>query len=81
MSLDLTVARANILFASTLSAALPHDRAVLDAVIAYTVRHEGGVRACAAVVAQEFGDHPETAQARMLWARDAARPLARRAVR
>ena len=38
---------------------------------------EGAVRAfgasgCAARVAQEFGDHPETAAARMRWARAAA---------
>lgn len=29
-----------------------------------------GCRTCAAEVAQEFGDHPETAAARMAWARD-----------
>jgi len=32
-----------------------------------------GVSGCAARVAQEFGDHPETAAARMRWARAAAR--------
>lgn len=77
MSLNLTIARAEALFASTLSAAEPHDRAVLDAVIAYTVRHEGGVRGCAAVVAYEYGEHPTEAASRMRWARAAARPLAR----
>jgi hypothetical protein len=30
-----------------------------------------GVSACAARVAQEFGDHPDTAVTRMRWARDA----------
>lgn len=29
-----------------------------------------GVPGCAARVAQEFGDHPDTAVARMRWARD-----------
>jgi hypothetical protein len=29
-----------------------------------------GTNGCAARVAQEFGDHPETAIARMLWARE-----------
>jgi hypothetical protein len=32
-----------------------------------------GVSGCAARVAQEFGDHPETAITRMRWARAAAR--------
>jgi hypothetical protein len=31
-----------------------------------------GVSGCAARVAQEFGDHPETAAVRMRWARAAA---------
>jgi hypothetical protein len=31
-----------------------------------------GPRGCAARVAQEFGDHPETAVARMRWARELA---------
>jgi hypothetical protein len=32
-----------------------------------------GASGCAARVAQEFGDHPETAAARMRWARATAR--------
>ena len=36
--------------------------------IATAVRAHGG-RGCAQRVAQEFGDHPETAVARMRWAR------------
>ncbi len=75
-ALDLTVARAEALFASTLSAAEPHDRAVLDAAIAAAVRDYNGVRGCAAVMAAEFGDHPQLAAERMLWARDTARTLA-----
>jgi hypothetical protein len=39
--------------------------------VAETVRGFGS-RGCAARVAQEFGDHPETAAARMRWARIAA---------
>jgi hypothetical protein len=31
-----------------------------------------GARGCAELVAQEFGDHPETAVTRMRWARDLA---------
>ena len=41
-------------------------RAIAAAVSAY------GSRGCAQRVAQEFGDHPETAVARMRWARAAA---------
>ena len=37
-----------------------------------------GVVGCAGRVAQEFGDHPETAAARMRWARTAVAALERR---
>jgi truncated hemoglobin YjbI len=74
--LDITTARAEALFASTLSAAEPHDRAVLKAAIAAAVRDYHGVRGCAEQMAAEFGDHPAQAAERMRWARDAARPLA-----
>lgn len=75
-SLDITTARAEALFASTLSTAEPHDRAELKAAIAAAVRHYGGVKGCAELMAVEFGDHPVEAAERMRWARDAARPLA-----
>lgn len=39
-----------------------------------------GSQGCADRVAQEFGDHPETAVARMRWARSVADDLARRSV-
>jgi hypothetical protein len=42
-------------------------KAIAAAVCAY------GDRGCAEQVAQEFGDHPETAVARMRWARAMAR--------
>lgn len=77
-ALNLTVARAEALFASTLSAAEPHDRAVLDAAIAAAVRHEGGVAGCAGVMAEAYGERPVQAAERMLWAYGAAQPLARR---
>ena len=69
--LSLTVARAEALFASTLSACEPHDQAELKAAIAAAVRDYHGVAGCAAVMAAEFGEHPETAVARMRWARQA----------
>lgn len=76
-ALDITTARAEALFASTLSAAEPHDRAVLKAAIAAAVRDYHGVRGCAGQMAAEFGDHPAQAATRMRWARDAVQPLAR----
>ena len=45
----------------------PAADAVAEAV-RVTVR-QFGVRGCAARMAQEFGDHPETAAARMRWIR------------
>jgi hypothetical protein len=79
-ALDITVARAEALFASTLSAAEPHDRAELKAAIAAAVHDYNGVRGCAALMAAEFGEHPAQAAERMRWARDAAAPLAYRQV-
>lgn len=75
-TLDITVARAEALFASTLSACEEHDRAILRAAIADAVNDYHGVAGCAAQMAAEFGEHPEQAAERMRWARDAARPLA-----
>ena len=37
-----------------------------------------GYSGCAGIVAQEFGDHPETAAARMRWARETLAGLALR---
>lgn len=68
MTLDLTTARAEALFASTLSACEPHDRAQLKAAIAAAVRDYNGVRGCVAEVAQAYGDHPQQAAERMRWA-------------
>lgn len=76
-TLDITTARAEALFASTLSAAEPHDRAELKAAIAAAVRDYHGVSGCAGQMAAEFGEHPAQAAERMTWARDAVRPLAR----
>ncbi len=41
----------------------------MAATVRETVRRLG-VRGCACCVAAEFGDHPETALARMVWARE-----------
>lgn len=78
-TLDITIARAEALFASTLSTCEPHDCAELKAAIAAAVQHYGGVRGCAELMAAEFGEHPAQAATRMRWARDAAEPLGRHA--
>lgn len=72
-------ARCEALFVSSLqSSPQPPAEQVREAV-ARTIRTHG-VLACVARVAQEFGDHPETAVTRMRWAREAvshAYPAAR----
>lgn len=75
-TLDITIARAEALFVSTLSTAEPHDRAELKAAIAAAVQHYGGVKGCAELMAQAYGEDPAEAAKRMRWARNAARPLA-----
>ena len=65
--LSISAVRADALFVSALqrstepTAAQVHQ-AVSEAVAAF------GSRGCAARVAQEYGDHPESAAARMRWA-------------
>src|SRR3954465_10633198 len=59
--------RAEALFASTLQ---PSGSASADQIrraVATTLRRLG-IRGCAGRMASEFGDHPETAMARMCWA-------------
>jgi hypothetical protein len=65
--LDLTVARCEALFASALQPSDQPDPAQVQVAIMAMVRQYGS-RGCAAWVAQEFGDHPDTAPARMRWA-------------
>jgi hypothetical protein len=66
--LNLHDVRCEALFASRLQRCdNPSARDVADA-IARSVRAHGS-RGCAALMAQEFGEHPETAVARMRWVR------------
>jgi hypothetical protein len=59
---------AEALFASDLQPSeCPSRKTVEDAVTAMILRH--GSDGCAAAVASEFGDHPESAVRRMSWAR------------
>lgn len=69
---SITACAADALFASALQCSdapsAGQIRQAIDAAIAAF-----GFMGCTGRVAQEFGDHPETAAARMRWARVAAR--------
>ncbi len=78
--LYLNDAQCTALFASGLQRSeAPSGDAVAEAV-SRTVR-QIGLRGCAAVMAQEFGDHPETATDRMRWIRQLAGEMPARAAR
>ena len=63
-----TATRAEALFASVLQRSdRPNPGQVRKAIAAVMRAH--GSRGCAELMAQEFGDHPETAAERMCWAR------------
>ena len=62
---------ADALFVSVLQGSDEPDADQIREAIAAAVRAYGG-RGCVQRVAQEFGDHPETAVARMRWARAVA---------
>jgi hypothetical protein len=66
---NLNTVRCEALFASTLQGSEHADRARVQAAIMAAVRAFGS-RGCAARVAQEFGDHPDTAIPRMYWVRE-----------
>jgi hypothetical protein len=68
MYLDITAVRSEALFVSAVQRLDDPSAGQVRQAIARAVR-EFGSRGCAARVAQEFGDHPETAVARMRWAR------------
>ncbi len=68
--LNISAARADALFASALQFSdKPSALQVRQAIIAATQAF--GDLGCVARVAQEFGEHPETAVVRMRWARTA----------
>jgi hypothetical protein len=62
---------ADALFVSVLQRSDEPSALQVRQAVAATVRAHGD-RGCAQRVAQEFGDHPETAAARMRWARAVA---------
>ena len=69
--LSIDTARADALFASALQSSDEPSAVQVRQAIA-TASSELGDLGCAARVAQEYGDHPETAVTRMRWARTAA---------
>jgi hypothetical protein len=71
----LSTARAEALFVSDLPAGVRVGRSEVDATIRATVRARGGVRGCAAEMAAAYGERPETAVARMSWARTLVRTV------
>jgi hypothetical protein len=70
--MNVTAARCEALFASALQRSDDPTLIEVREAIQRAVR-ELGSRGCAAWVAQEFGDHPETAIMRMKWAREAVK--------
>jgi hypothetical protein len=60
-------ARAEALFVTDLQRSDSPTPAQVKQAIQRALHRHGGTRNCAALVAAEFGDHPETAVARMQW--------------
>jgi hypothetical protein len=72
-----TTTQLEALFVSALQPSDHPDAGRTHAAVARAI-HEYGERGCAARMAQEFGDHPDIAVTRMVWARrtiDAAAQL------
>jgi hypothetical protein len=61
-------ARIEALFASDLSMSATTNPEIVRDAIRSAVRRHGGARGCAGIVAEQFGDHPDTAVPRMRWA-------------
>ena len=66
--------RCEALFASDLQASQHPDLRAVRTAIQQSMRALGP-EGCAARMAQEFGDHPDTALARMRWARETCEAL------
>jgi hypothetical protein len=74
MATTFEVVRAEALFASWLQASQRPAADEIRVAITTTLRRRG-IRGCEAAVAEEFGDHPDTAAARMNWALTAVRTV------
>ena len=66
--LSISTARADALFVSALQRSQEPSATQVRQAIAAAIR-EFGAEGCAALVAQAYGEHPETAVPRMRWAR------------
>ena len=66
--------RAEALFLSSLQSSQSPSAEQVRTAVAETLRRFG-TRGCAAQVAGEFGDHPETAVTRMCWALETVRTV------
>jgi hypothetical protein len=71
----LTAARTEALFTSVLATGSDPAYDIVEQAIRTAVRTHGGVRGCAADVASEYGDYPDTAVPRMRWARHVVHTL------
>jgi hypothetical protein len=60
--------RAEALFSSPLQPSDTPTRAQICAAMAASLRANRGIRGCAAALAAEYGEHPDTAPTRMRWA-------------
>ncbi|WP_432984450.1 hypothetical protein [Dactylosporangium sp. CA-233914] len=72
MNTTFDTVRAEALFASALQASQEPSPLQVRTAVTTTLRRYG-VNGCAARVAGEFGDHPETAAGRMTWALETVR--------
>jgi hypothetical protein len=70
-----TAARAAALFVSDICATDRPTRAQAEHAILRSIRAHGGSRGCIADVAAYYGDYPELAAGRMVWARTLAEGL------
>ena len=70
-----TAARAAALFVSDISAAERPTRTQAKHAVLRSIRAHGGSRGCIADMAAYYGDYPELAAARMVWARTVAEGL------
>ena len=68
----ITAARAAALFVSDISASHRPTRAEAENAIRHAIRVHRGIRGCVADMAANYGDYPELASARMMWARSVA---------
>ena len=74
---SVSAVRCEALFVSALQRSEQPDACQVRRAVAAAMRQYGGC-GCAAQVAQEYGEHPEIAAARMRWARGAVAEAFRR---